>query len=82
MNGNTLDNKQKKRCIFVKENGETCGALRMKNSEFCYFHNPEVAEERQETKRNGGKSKIIVVNGKFPAVKINKVSDVVKFLTM
>ncbi len=81
MNTNTLDNKQKKHCIFVKKNGDTCGALAMKNSDFCFFHNPETETKRQETKRKGGKSKVIVVKGKFPAVKIKKVSDVVKFLT-
>jgi hypothetical protein len=80
MNTHTLDNKQKKRCIFVKENGNTCGALQMKNSEFCYFHNPAVSDERQETKRNGGKKKILVVNDtQTIPIKLDTSKQVAKF---
>jgi len=86
MNTNTktdgiLDKKYKKRCKFVKESGENCGALSMKDSDYCFFHNPKTAAAREESKRNGGKSRIIVVNGKFPEIKIKKVSDVVRLLT-
>ncbi len=75
-----LDNKQKKRCIFVKDNGENCGALPMRNSEFCYFHNPEMETERQEAKRNGGKKKVLVVNDtqNLP-IKLDNSKQVAKF---
>ena len=81
MNTHTLDNKQKKRCIFVKENGSQCGSYAMKESEFCYFHNPGVEAERIETKRNGGKQKILVVNDSIPCklIKLENPKQVTKF---
>jgi len=74
-----LDNKQIKHCIFVKNNGENCGALAMINSEFCYFHNPDIEAERLETKRNGGKQKVLVMNGTFKPVKLDNIKQVTKF---
>lgn len=61
-NTSILDNTVNKRCIFIKENGKQCNSIPMKNSAFCYFHNPEMEAERLESKRNGGKRKIIVVS--------------------
>lgn len=61
-NTSILDNTVNKRCIFIKENGEQCNSIPMKNSAFCYFHNPEMEAERLESKRNGGKKKVIVVS--------------------
>lgn len=71
------------KCNFTKSNGEKCKTNAMKNG-FCYFHNPEISEEE---KRNavvkGGKSnKMLMVNSRFPEVKLKSAKDVSKLLSM
>ena len=41
-------------CVFIKANGERCQARKMVDSEFCYFHSPQVVVERAEARRRGG----------------------------
>ncbi|HEY5124448.1 MAG TPA: hypothetical protein VIK14_12000 [Ignavibacteria bacterium] len=81
MESTILDNKLKRDCKAVKGNGETCGAKAMKESEFCYFHNPAVSEQRKESKRNGGKHKVIVINGSdmYKPVKLETPKQVTRF---
>jgi len=41
-------------CSFIKKNGERCQARKLSDSEFCYFHSPQVVVERAEARRQGG----------------------------
>ncbi len=41
-------------CRTVKSDGVPCGAPRMRDSEFCFWHAPEHAEEAAEARRLGG----------------------------
>lgn len=41
-------------CSFIKKNGERCQARKLTDSEFCYFHSPQVVVERAEARRRGG----------------------------
>lgn len=41
-------------CGFSKEDGETCGAAPVHDSDFCFWHSPEHAEEAAEARRLGG----------------------------
>lgn len=43
-------------CNFIKEDGEKCNANTMKNSDFCFTHNPDTAEQKMEAVRKGGLS--------------------------
>ena len=45
----TIDSK----CVFLKANGERYEANRLKDSDFCYFHSPEVVVARAEARRRG-----------------------------
>lgn len=82
-NPSILDNKT---CKFIKSDGKKCGALKMKNSDYCFFHNPECETERLESKRSGGKRKIYIIKSenvisqrvKFP---LTKPKDVTRFLS-
>lgn len=44
------------RCEFIKLNKEQCNANAMRNSQFCFTHNPETREAKQEAVIRGGKS--------------------------
>lgn len=41
-------------CTFIKKNGERCQARKLRDSDFCYFHSPQVVIERAEARRRGG----------------------------
>jgi len=42
-------------CSHIKSDGSRCGAYRLKDSEFCYQHDPLKAEERNASRSRGGK---------------------------
>jgi len=41
-------------CSFIKANGERCHARKLRGSDYCYFHSPQVVIERAEARRRGG----------------------------
>jgi len=46
-----------RRCAYVKDDGEGCGAYAMEGSAYCFSHNPdpEVAKKRKAARRKAGK---------------------------
>ena len=44
----------KKTCKFVKASGKQCRAYPMKDSDYCFMHDPSRARERAEARRLGG----------------------------
>lgn len=42
-------------CRFIKENGEVCRAAPMRDSDYCFLHDPESVEAATEARRLGGK---------------------------
>ena len=72
------------KCKFIKQNGDKCNTFTMKNSEYCYFHNPDISkEEKRNAVAKGGKSnKLLLVNSRFPEVKLKSAKDVSKLLSM
>lgn len=70
------------KCIYLKPNGEQCGANAMGSSDYCYLHNPEISqEEKQEARIKGGKIKNLVAIEALPPVKIEKTRDIMALLT-
>lgn len=45
-----------RRCAHVKSDGERCLAYALKDSEFCYMHDPATAADRAESRRRGGRN--------------------------
>ena len=43
-------------CGKVKGNGERCRAMAMAGSQYCFFHEPSVAEARKAAQRQGGQA--------------------------
>ena len=46
-----------KQCEFMKQDGTRCGAYAVKGSKYCFMHDPESAEAKQEAVRRGGSHK-------------------------
>lgn len=42
-------------CKHIKADGSPCGAYRLKDSNFCYQHEPSKAAERTASRSRGGK---------------------------
>jgi len=43
------------KCKGIKTDGTACGAVAIKSSGYCYFHDPDKKTERKEASSNGGK---------------------------
>ncbi len=54
----------------------------MRNSDYCYLHNPEISqEEKLEAQTRGGQNRSLKVYQPLPPVRIEKTSDIMKLLT-
>ena len=63
-------------------NGKECGANAMRDSDFCYLHNPNISEgEKREAQTRGGQNRSLKVYQTLPPVKIEKTSDIMALLT-
>lgn len=53
MRGNLMNTS----CKFVKSNKEPCQAKCMTGSDYCYWHNPDMAAKRAEARKKGGQNR-------------------------
>jgi len=68
-------------CKHIKADGKQCQSRAMLNSDYCYFHNPDVAEERQAANIRGGRGKRPRVDTPLGVtVKFESVDDVLRLL--
>jgi len=66
------------KCQFIKPDGAKCEAHAVKDSEFCYFHNPDISdEEKREAQSNGGKTKALTLKEPLPELVLAKPNDAV-----
>ena len=80
--GHTPQLKLSIKCQFIKQDGNKCQADVMKDSNYCYLHNPDISdEEKRQNQARGGKGNLIKINNPLPPVIINNPHDVVNFLT-
>ena len=69
-----------RKCQFIKSDGEECKANAMRESEFCFTHNPDTEEERISAVSRGGSAPRKVYEP-LPEVKIENTKDVVNLLS-
>lgn len=66
------------KCEFIKPDGQKCEANAVRDSEFCYFHNPDISvEEKKEAQSNGGKTKALTLKEPLPDLPIANQDDAV-----
>ena len=71
----------KKRCRFIKTDKQKCKAWAMSDSEFCYFHNPDISEaEKKEIQSKGGQANKIKVLKPLLPITIKQGDDVILLL--
>ena len=44
------------KCIFVKEDNKMCEANCISNSQYCFSHDPSMAEAKQQADKKGGEA--------------------------
>lgn len=72
---------EKKRCQFKKPDGTQCEAWAMRNSNYCFLHNPDISEEEKKAiQSKGGQANKIKVSEPLLPIKINQGKDVVLLL--
>ena len=68
-------------CKYIKEDKSLCQANAMKDSLFCYLHNPEVPDEEKKLAQvKGGMGNIVKLEEVLPEIRIEKAKDVVTLL--
>jgi len=69
------------KCEFIKSDGSQCHANAMSNSDYCYLHNPEIAEETKRLNQiKGGKNRAVMLKEALPPMKIQTPDDTVSLL--
>jgi len=67
------------RCEYIKIDKKRCSANAMKNSKFCFTHNPDMKEQKRAAVIKGGK--MSKKNHSFlPPIVLNQSKDIVDLL--
>jgi hypothetical protein len=66
-------------CIFIKKDNQQCKAYGMKDSNYCFRHNPKKAIEVMEASKSGGKNRSLTVCFN-EEVSLETTSDIQRFL--
>jgi hypothetical protein len=70
-----------RQCAFTKLDGTRCEARAMGESELCFFHDPDLAKERTEARRAGGRrNKAATLSPETPDHPLTSVANVVELL--
>lgn len=65
-------------CRYVKDNGDTCKANAMADSEYCYTHNPDIPESTKALARTrGGEARALAITEPLPEIPLNTPDDAV-----
>ena len=68
-------------CNFIKDNGEQCNANAMRDSEFCYLHNPDIPkEEKKQAQTRGGQARALTINQPLPDLPLNEPNDAIMLI--
>ena len=67
-------------CQFKKQDGQECRANPMKDSEFCFTHNPDTEEEKMLATSKGGRAPRKAYEP-LPELTIENTKDVVNLLS-
>jgi len=67
-------------CNYIKPDGSQCWANSMENSEYCWFHAPEIDYDRTDACSRGGKAKRAGIYSPLPAIPLKNPEDVPELL--
>jgi len=74
-------NSIKRPCQAKKPDGSSCQAAALPDSEFCFFHDPDRADERQAARSFGGsQNRTKTLAADAPDIKVESCQDVVRLI--
>lgn len=69
------------KCEFIKPDGQKCEAHAIKDSEFCYLHNPDIPEEeKRQAQTRGGQARGLTISQALPDLPINEPNDAIMLI--
>jgi len=72
----------KRPCQARKPDGASCQAAALPGSDFCFFHDPDRADERRDAQSFGGsRNRMKTLSADAPDVKIESCQDVVRLIS-
>ena len=75
-------NSIKRPCRAKKPDGSSCQAAALPGSDFCFFHDPDRADERQAARSFGGsRNRMKTLDAAAPDIKIESCQDVVRLIS-
>lgn len=69
-----------KQCTATLDGGNQCGAYALTDKDFCFSHDPESKDAKQEATRRGGLVKQIKITHSLALVEVDTPKDVVTLL--
>jgi hypothetical protein len=67
------------KCSHKKKTGEICKNNALLKDKYCWWHSKKIPEkEKSKARSDGGKNKLIKVNGNFEYYELEKITDVSK----
>lgn len=72
----------KRPCKAMTKDGSPCQTPALAGSDFCFFHDPDKAEERFEARAAGGRqNRMATLSADAPDVKVESCQDVVRLVS-
>lgn len=69
------------KCKFKKSNGRKCRANAVNGSEFCWYHSPDISEQKKRAvSSKGGKGSSQIDDIELPEVTLKDVQDIPKLI--
>jgi hypothetical protein len=69
------------KCIFIKPNGDQCGANAMRGSDYCYLHNPDISQEdKRVAQTRGGEARAVAIKTALPEIPLNTPNDTITLM--
>jgi hypothetical protein len=73
---------EKRPCKSMTKDGAPCQTPALAGSDFCFFHDPDKAEERFEARRAGGRqNRMKTLPAEMPDVNVESCQDVVRLIS-
>lgn len=65
----------KRQCKHIKDNGSRCNSLCRGDSDYCFWHDPEITEEEKKKARESKKISLEVTREDIDALQISDITD-------
>lgn len=71
-------------CKHIKKDGQRCNGRRMKDSDFCYWHNPKITNEEKKSARSkgGSSTNLTISKNDIKLMQVNSIDDLNRIINI